>query len=194
MTPTHATTVTATTRELVDRAKAGDRDAFEHLAGAVAMRMYSTAMFVLRDADLASDAVQEALIDMWRKLPTLRESDAFDAWLNRLVIRRCYAAARRTKRFHTHVTTVDVELGARSEEWRVDTRDEIERAFQRLTPEQRAVLVVHHRLGLRDADAAAALDIPVGTMKSRLSRATAALRAGIEADSRKLVALKGNLA
>jgi RNA polymerase sigma-70 factor (ECF subfamily) len=194
MTSTQATTVTATVRELVDRAKAGDRDAFEHLAGAVAMRMYSTAMFVLRDADLAGDAVQEALIDLWRKLPTLRESDAFEAWLNKLVIRRCYAAARRTKRLQTHVTTVDVEVGARSEEWRVDTRDEIERAFRRLTPEQRAVLVVHHRLGLRDADAAAALGIPVGTMKSRLSRATAALRAGIEADSREMVSLGGNVA
>jgi len=194
MNASQATTATATMREVVERAKQGDRDAFEHLAGAVAMRMYSTAMLVLRDGDLASDAVQDALIDLWRKLPTLRESDAFEAWLNKLVIRRCYAAARRTRRFQTHVTTVDVEPGARSEEWLVDTRDEIERAFRRLTPEQRAVLVVHHRLGLRDADAAAALGIPVGTMKSRLSRATAALRAGIEADSREMVSLGGNVA
>jgi RNA polymerase sigma-70 factor (ECF subfamily) len=181
-------------RDLVERAKQGDRDAFEQLAGAVAMRMYSTAMLVLRDGDLASDAVQDALIDLWRKLPTLRESDAFEAWLSKLVIRRCYAAARRTKRFQSRVTQVDVEPGARSEEWLVDTRDEIERAFRRLTPEQRAVLVVHHRLGLRDADAAAALGIPVGTMKSRLNRATAALRAGIEADAREMFSLGGDVA
>jgi RNA polymerase sigma-70 factor (ECF subfamily) len=159
------------------------------------MRMYSTAVLVLRDADLANDAVQEALIDLWRWLPTLRDSVAFDAWLNKLVIRRCYAAARRSRRVQSHVTSVDVEMGGtRSDEWLVDTRDEIERAFRRLTPEQRAVLVVHHQLGLRDADAAAALGIPVGTMKSRLSRATAALRAGIEADSREVATLRGNVA
>ena len=181
-------------QELVDRARQGDRDAFERLAGAVATRMYSTAMLVLRDADQASDAAQEALIDLWRKLPTLRESEAFEAWLTKLVIRRCYAAARRTWRVRSHVTSIDVEVGARSDEWLVDARDEIERAFRRLTLEQRAVLVVHHRLGLRDAEAAAALGIPLGTMKSRLNRATAALRAGIEADSREVVAVKGNVA
>jgi RNA polymerase sigma-70 factor (ECF subfamily) len=180
-------------QELVDRARQGDRDAFERLAGAVALRMYSTAMLVLRDADMASDAVQEALIDMWRKLPTLRESEAFEAWLSKLVIRRCYAAARRTRRIRSHVMDIDLEGSVRSDESLVDTRDEIERAFRRLTPEQRAVLVVHHRLGLRDADAAAALGIPVGTMKSRLNRATAALRAGLEADAREVVALKGNV-
>ena len=181
-------------RELVDRAKQGDRDAFEELARVVATRLYATAMLVLRDPDLAGEAVQEALIDLWRKLPTLRDSQAFEAWLNKILIRRCYAAARRTRRLTAQVTNIDIEFGTRSDEWLVDARDEIERAFRRLSPEQRAVLVVHHRLGLSDADAAAALGVPVGTMKSRLNRATAALRAGIEADSREIVALKGNVA
>jgi RNA polymerase sigma-70 factor (ECF subfamily) len=183
-------------RDLVDRAKQGDRDAFEELARVHATRLYATAMLVLRDADLAGEAVQEALIDLWRHLPTLRDTQAFEAWLNRILIRRCYSAARRTRRFNAHVTNIELEpeLGTRSDEWLVDTRDEIERAFKRLSPEQRAVLVVHHRLGLSDADAAVALGIPVGTMKSRLNRATAALRAGIEADSRDVLALKGNVA
>ena len=181
-------------RDLVDRAKQGDRDAFEELAHSVATRLYATAMLVLRDADLAGEAVQEALIDLWRHLPTLRDTQAFEAWLNRILIRRCYSAARQTRRFKAHVTNIELEPATRSDEWLVDTRDEIERAFKRLSPEQRAVLVVHHRLGLSDADAAVALGIPVGTMKSRLNRATAALRAGIEADSREMVALKGNVA
>ena len=181
-------------RDLVDRAKQGDREAFEELAGAVVARLYSTAVLVLRDSDLAAEAVQETLIDLWRKLPTLRDSQAFEAWLNKILIRRCYAASRRTRRLSVRVTNIELEPGMRSDEWLVDTRDEIERAFKRLSPEQRAVLVVHHRLGLSDADAATALGIPVGTMKSRLNRATAALRAGIEADSRDVVALKGNVA
>src|SRR4051812_37076516 len=119
--------VEASMRDLVDRARDGDRDAFEQLAGTVVKRMYSTAMLVLRDSDLASDAVQETLIDLWRKLPTLRDSQAFEAWLYRMLVRRCYAVARRTKRIQADVTEVDVEGGARSDEWLVDTRDEIER-------------------------------------------------------------------
>jgi len=181
-------------QDLVDRAKGGDREAFEQVARAVATRLYATAMLVLRDSDLASEAVQEALIDMWRKLPTLRDTQAFEAWLNKILVRRCYEAARQSKRFRFDVRAIEVDTGTRSDEWLVDTRDEIERAFRRLTPEQRAVLVVHHRLGLSDADAATALGIPVGTMKSRLNRATVALRAGIEADSRAAVAVKGNAA
>jgi RNA polymerase sigma-70 factor (ECF subfamily) len=180
--------------DLVGAAKAGDRDAFEELARAWVRRMYSTAMLVLRDADAANEAAQETLIEVWRKLPSLRDPQAFEAWLNRILVRRCYAAARRTSRINAKVGSIEVDPGTRSEEWRVDARDEIERAFRRLTPEQRAVLVVHHRLGLSDTDAAIALGIPVGTMKSRLNRATAALRAGIEADSRDIVALKGNVA
>jgi DNA-directed RNA polymerase specialized sigma24 family protein len=66
----------------------------------------------------------------------------------------------------------------------VDARDQLERAFRRLDPRQRAVLVVHHYLQLSDAEAAAVLGIPVGTMKSRLNRATIALRAAIDADDR----------
>jgi RNA polymerase sigma-70 factor (ECF subfamily) len=65
-----------------------------------------------------------------------------------------------------------------------DLRYQLERGFRRLTAEQRAVLVVHHYLDMSDGDAAVVLDIPVGTFKSRLSRATAAVRASLEADER----------
>ena len=181
-------------RNLVDRAQRGDRDAFEQLAQAVAMRLYATATLILRDPDAASDAVQDTLIEVWRKLPTLRDTQAFEAWLNRILVRRCYAAARRTRRLLADVRVIDMDVPVGSDEWMVDTRDEIERAFRRLTPEQRAVLVVHHRLGLSDDEAARTLGVPVGTMKSRLNRATAALRAGVEADSRDALALKGNVA
>ena len=181
-------------RELVDRAKRGDRDAFEELAGAVVKRLYATAMLVLRDADLAGEAVQGDADRPVAQAAHAARLAGFEAWLNKILIRRCYAVARRTRRIQRPGDEHRCRVGTRSDEWLVDTRDEIERAFRRLSPEQRAVLVVHHRLGLSDADAAAALGIPVGTMKSRLNRATAALRAGIEADSREIVALKGNVA
>src|SRR6186997_2421396 len=106
-----------TLTDLVDAAKAGDRDAFEELARAWVTRMHSTAFLVLRDADLASEAVQESLIEVWRKLPTLRDSQAFEAWLNRILVRRCYAAARRTSRIQANVGSIGVERGTPSEEW-----------------------------------------------------------------------------
>src|SRR6186997_3131092 len=99
--------------DLVDRAKGGDREAFEQVARAVATRLYATAMLVLRDSDLASEAVQEALIDMWRKLPTLRDTQAFEAWLNKILVRRCYEVARQSKRFRFDVRAIEVESGTR---------------------------------------------------------------------------------
>ena len=77
---------------------------------------------------------------------------------------------------------------------RTALRDQLDRVFRRLTPEQRAVLVVHHYLGLPDAEAAIVLDIPVGTFKSRLNRASAALRAVLEADERTPTLVKESLA
>jgi RNA polymerase sigma-70 factor (ECF subfamily) len=66
-------------------------------------------------------------------------------------------------------------------------RDQLERGFSRLSLEHRAALVVHHYLALSDAEAAAALDVPIGTYKSRLHRASAAMRAVLEADDRNAV-------
>jgi RNA polymerase sigma-70 factor (ECF subfamily) len=79
-----------------------------------------------------------------------------------------------------------------SHERDIDDRDQIERAFRRLTLEQRTVLVLNHHLGLSLAESAAVLGIPLGTMKSRLNRATDALRAAVEADERPpLIAERG---
>ena len=63
-------------------------------------------------------------------------------------------------------------------------RDQLDRGFRRLSPEQRAVIVLHHYLGLSLAECAEILSIPLGTMQSRLSRATQAMRAALEADER----------
>src|SRR6476660_70750 len=85
------------TRDLVDRAQGGDREAFEQLARLVATRLFATATLILRDADLASDVVQETLIEVWRKLPSLRDTQAFEAWLYRILVRRCYRASRSSR-------------------------------------------------------------------------------------------------
>lgn len=172
------------TRDLVLQAQRGDHDAFERLASAVLGRLYGTASLILRDPDAARDAVQETLIKAWRGLPTLREPDAFEGWVYRILVRSCRSAIRTRRRLAVEVRQLDIDIARPSDEGTVDDRDQMERAFRRLTPEQRTVLVLHHHLGLPLAESADLLGIPTGTMKSRVSRATAALRAALEADAR----------
>lgn len=172
-------------RELVERARGGDHDAFAELAGATISRLDSAAWLILRDAEQAKDAVQNALVNAWRDLPTLRDPGRFDAWLNRLVVNACIDEARRLRRHR-----LDVELtplmspAVGGLESSIVDRDQIERGFLRLEPEMRAVIVLHHYLDLTLPDVAASLGIPLGTAKSRLHRALALMRAALEADAR----------
>ena len=96
-------------RDLVERARQGDHDAFAELAGAAISRLDSAAWLILRDPEQAKDAVQNALVRAWRDLPTLRDPDRFDAWLHRLLVHACIDEARRLRRHR-----VDVELTDRS--------------------------------------------------------------------------------
>jgi RNA polymerase sigma-70 factor (ECF subfamily) len=172
--------------DLVLRARAGDHDAFTELARAAFDRLSRTAWLILRDDTEAADAVQDSLVAAWMHIRAVRDPDRFDAWLHRLTVHACYAVARRRERrrvMEVDVTLVD--LSGRSDHERATLlHDQLERGFRRLTPEQRAVLVVRHYLGLSDGEAATVLDIPVGTFKSRLNRATMAVRASLEADER----------
>ena len=173
-------------RDLVLRAAQGDHDAFTALATQAFDRLHGIARLILRDDDHASDAVQEALLAAWLHIRAVRDPDRFDAWLHRLLVHACYRQARTWKRS----AMVEIRREAQDDVAVVDAtaavaeRDQLDRAFRRLTPEQRAVLVAHHHLGLADSEAAAALAIPIGTVKSRLSRATSALRAALDADDR----------
>lgn len=176
------------------QAQTGDHSAFEVLAQSVVRRLYGTAMLIIRDPDGANDAVQETLIEAWRNLPQLRDPDAFEGWLNRILVRSCYRAIkmRRRRRIEVEITELDAVSG--SVESSVGAIDQIERAMRRLTPEQRTVLVLHHRLGLQLAETSVALGIPVGTVKSRLNRATIALRAALDAESRDFPVVEGQTA
>jgi RNA polymerase sigma-70 factor (ECF subfamily) len=169
---------------LVDRAKRGDREAFDALARLVGDGCMAIAVRILRDADLADDAVQAALIAAWRDLRSLRDSSRFEAWLHRILTRECYAEARRRTRRAGVMRIVPVREIDPGEVLGVEARDQLERAFRRLTLEQRAVLVFHHYLGLSTVEVAARLDIPIGTVKSRLHHAMTAMRASLAADER----------
>jgi RNA polymerase sigma-70 factor (ECF subfamily) len=175
------------TAELVIRAQSGDHAAFSALATASVSRLHRMARLILRDEELAGDAVQEALLNAWLDIRAVRDPARFDAWLHRLLVRACYVEAERHRRRRI------VDLGPQllsvpdpgDNQHDVATRDQVERGFRQLTPEHRAALVVRHYLALPDEEAAAMLGIAPGTFKSRLHRAKAALRAAIEADERR---------
>jgi RNA polymerase sigma factor (sigma-70 family) len=172
-------------RALVIRAKGGDREAFDALARMVGDRCMAIAFRILRDSDRADDAVQAALISAWRQLRTLRDPDAFEPWLHRILTNEYFAEARRRNRMRAVVRVLP--MGGQQESTdllTINDRDQLERAFRRLTLEQRAVLVFHHYVGLPLPEVAEHLGIPLGTAKSRLHHATAALRASLEADAR----------
>ncbi|HSL32058.1 MAG TPA: sigma-70 family RNA polymerase sigma factor [Candidatus Limnocylindrales bacterium] len=183
-------------RDLVERAANGEQEAFDALARLVSGRLFAIAYRILRDHYLAEDALQGALITIWNELPRLRDPDRFDAWTYRLIVRASVAEARRERRGGPAIQLLpdDADVSAAPDQFRaVADRDQLERGFRRLTPEQRAILVLQHFAGLSLAEIADVLGIPVGTAGSRIHYAARALRAAIEADSRS-VAAEGRMA
>jgi RNA polymerase sigma-70 factor (ECF subfamily) len=172
-------------RDLVERARKGDHDAFAELAGAAISRLDGAAWLILRDPDQAKDAVQETLVRAWRDLPTLREIDRFDAWLHRLLVRACIDEARRVRRHRVDIELTQIDSPAIADAASVIAdRDQLERGFSRLEPEARALIVLHHYLDLPLPEIATTLGIPLGTAKSRLHRGLQVMRAALDADDR----------
>jgi RNA polymerase sigma-70 factor (ECF subfamily) len=140
---------------------------------------------ILRDFDLADDAVQSALLTAWRELRTLRDPERFEPWLHRILTNACYAEASRRRQWSEGFRLLSVEPVHGTDEYAtVDNRDQLERAFRRLTVQQRAVLVFHHYLGLPLPEVAVRIGIPLGTVKSRMHHAKRALRASLDAEAR----------
>jgi RNA polymerase sigma-70 factor, ECF subfamily len=175
----------AVDRQLVEQAQRGDENAFDALVRATGDRCIGIAYRILRDVDLAEDAVQTAYVNAWRDLRSLREPDRFEAWLHRTLTRACYEEARKSRRFAANIRALPTEASYSPDDvLSVLDRDQLDRGIRRLSVEQRAVLVFHHYLGLTLAEVADRLDIPIGTAKSRLHHATHALRAALDADAR----------
>ena len=173
--------------ELVIRAQRGDEQAFASLAVVAGDRLHALAHRILRDIDLAEDATQQALLSIWRDLPTLRDPARFDAWSYRLLVRACYAEGRRHRRGGPIIRVLpDVDATATGELESVVDRDQLERAFRRLSLDHRAVVVLHHYLDLTLDEVADVLGVPVGTIRSRLHHAMRGLRAALDADARSV--------
>jgi RNA polymerase sigma-70 factor (ECF subfamily) len=169
---------------LVDRARQGDEEAFGALVRTVGDRCMAIAYRILQDFDRAEDAVQTGFVAAWRELPSLRDSDRFEPWLHRMLVNACYAEARRSRRRAANVQMLVSDTVAPDGYLTVNDRDQLERGFDRISPEQRAVLVFHLYLGLTVPEVADHLGIPEGTVKSRIHAASSAMRAVLEADAR----------
>jgi RNA polymerase sigma-70 factor (ECF subfamily) len=181
--------------QTVMRAQRGDRQAFADLVEAFGDRLHAISQGILRDASRADDASQQALLQVWRDLPKLRDPNRFLPWAYRLTVRVCYAEARRARRaMHTSIEQLQRPPAAGDEAFWVDDRDELERAFARLSLDHRTVVVMRHYLGMSLPQMAEALDVPIDTVRSRLYHAMRGLRAAIEADARVEVAVIGRAA
>ena len=169
---------------LVEQAREGDDVAFTELVDLDGDLCYAIAYRILRDAERAQDAVQQAFLLAWRELPRLRDPERFGPWLHRLLVNACYEELRRHRRWTTRITILPVDgPGGPDPMISVVDRDALDRGFERLTPQQRAVFVLHHHAGHPLAEIADIVGVPVGTVKSRLHYATRTLRTAIVADS-----------
>jgi RNA polymerase sigma-70 factor (ECF subfamily) len=184
-------------RELIERARGGDRAAFEALVRLKVDAVYGTALAILGHEADAQDAVQEAFVAAWRSMAGLRDPDRFEAWFGRIVVNACRMSLR--KRRGVREITVqssggdangaDGDLRERPSSERpladlAASADAFDRAFERLTGDERALLVLRHRDELPVADMAERLGIPAGTVKSRLFAARRALERALAREDR----------
>jgi RNA polymerase sigma-70 factor (ECF subfamily) len=172
-------------RDLVERARRGDQDAFMDLVRSRGDRLFAIAHRILRDVDRTEDALQDALVIAWRDLPALRDPDRFDAWVHRILTNVCIAQATRERRRTANLRVLPLEGPVALDDLlSVADRDQLDRGFQRLTPDERALLVLRHYVGYTPTEIAELLEIPAGTVRSRLHHAHRAMRAALDADAR----------
>ena len=170
-------------RDLVEQARRGDREAFTVLVHQVSDVLYAVAFRILRDPGLAEDALQNALVLAWRRIPKLRDTERFEAWVHRILVHACYDESQRVRQWTTRIRVLPTDGPiAPDSSASIADRDELERAFRRLPMDQRAVFVLHHYLGLPLVEVAELLEIPAGTARSRLHYATRGLREALTAD------------
>jgi RNA polymerase sigma-70 factor (ECF subfamily) len=171
---------------IIESARRGEGDAFAMIVREKASELFAVAYRVLRDTELAEDAVQQAFANAWRELPRLRDVGRFDAWMYRLLLNASFREARDRRRHQARIRMLSpIEERADDEAVSIANRDQLERAFRRLTPEHRAIVVLHHYAGMPLAEIASVLVIAPGTARSRLHYATRVLRAALEADARE---------
>ena len=174
-------------RLLVEQAQRGDREAFQAVAFGLSDRLFGVAHRILRDFDGAGDALQVALVRIWRDLPSLQDPERVEAWATRILVRSCHDQLRRDRRHAPSLQLLSSSPVAADPAGAITNREEMQRAFRRLNAEQRAVIVLQYYRDLSLPEIAEVLGVPLGTVRSRAHYAKRVLRAAIEADSRPAI-------
>lgn len=174
-------------------ARAGDADAFDCLVQAHYRSVYNTAYRMLRKPSAASDATQATFVRVWEALSSFRGDASFSTWIYRITMNVCLDELRRRKKEPLSLTEEDDDGGPAGERDMPDLSDEpassaeqrelqelVHEAIGRLSEDFRAVIVLYDLQGLSYQEISDALEIPLGTVKSRLNRARKALREEME--------------
>ncbi len=174
-------------RHLIEQAKQGDREAFTALAFELSDRLFTVAQRIVRDFDTAGDVLQVALVRIWRDLPSLKEPDSLEAWAYRILVRACYDTLRKARRQPASLALLPRDGVGADPALGVADREELERAFRTLPVEQRAAIVLQYYRGMTLPEIAETLQVPIGTVRSRIHYAKRTLRSAIEADARPVI-------
>ena len=171
----------------MELARQGDRVAFGELAVILGDRLHAVAHRILRDRDLAGDVTQQALLKIWQELPRLRDAEHFAGWSYRVLVNACRDEMRRRRRPSADVDLLETDAWISDASMSVADRDQLNRAFRTLSVDQRSVVILHYYLDYSLAEIATIVDIPVGTVRSRLHYARRVMRSAIEADRRPVL-------
>jgi RNA polymerase sigma-70 factor (ECF subfamily) len=170
--------------ELILRVQTGDLQAFDTLTLADYPRLFRVADGILRDRTRAEDATQQAYLDIWRNIRRLRDPSKFEGWSYRILVHACYAEAKRTPKWLPDTALAPSFQPVSGDAFgAVLDRDELERGFRQLSVDHRVVIVLHYLLDMTLEQIAEALDVPRGTVYSRLSRAMGSLRLAMSPES-----------
>lgn len=179
---------TAKDRSQADRARHGDLDAFEELMHVRIDAIYRLSFAIVGDEADARDAAQETFIAAWRRIRELRDPDRFDAWLQRIAVNAARMTLRaRGRRRVREIPAGDIAALAVAADRATPERsdaDVLGVALDRIPTDQRTILVLHHLEGHGVAELAEILEIPVGTVKSRLHTARRALEGALATEGR----------
>jgi RNA polymerase sigma-70 factor, ECF subfamily len=177
---------------LLERAAQGEVEAFDALLRPRLARLWRMAVAITRSEADARDAVQEASIQAWRQLPKLRDRTSFDPWLSQIVVNACRGLLRSQTRRRVREIEVDdeshrideVKAPAAGAPDQIAEVEAVQRAFLKLDPKARALIVLHYVEHRPLAEIAKVLGIPVGTVKWRLFRARRVLDGALKAEDR----------
>ena len=187
-----ASTIAGAEASLAERARHGDRLAFESLVDGRAAATFRIAMAILGNEADARDATQEAFLRAWRDLPGLRDADRFDGWFGRILVNACRSAVRGRHRRSVREISVGAMPGGGegfdppgpADDTRTADSDVFDRALDRLSVAERTLLALHHFEELPLEAIGARLGIPAKTVKSRLFSARRALERALEVERR----------